>query len=267
MGTATRHRRHHAHRPTLRQPLPTAASISVRGLQVIRGGTTILRDVHLEVPAGTVYGLVGPSGSGKTTLLRAIIGRQRIATGDVHVGGLPAGSAPLRWAIGYMPQNGAVYTDLTARENLAFFGAVYRVPPRRVAEVLTLVDLDHAADRPVSTFSGGERQRVALAAALLPAPPLLVLDEPTVGLDPRLRQRLWAQFRAWAAAGTTLLVSTHVMDEAARTDRLALLADGHLVADGTPAALLARTGAADLEAALLRLTETATRQETQEHSR
>ena len=229
-------------------------AIAVRGLRVVRGGVTILRDITLAVPAGTVYGLVGPSGSGKTTLIRSIVGRQRIAGGQVRVAGQPAGSPALRQAIGYMPQNAAVYNDLTARENLEFFAAVYRVPAARVDEVLRLVDLAEVADRPVMTFSGGQRQRVALATALLPSPRLLLLDEPTVGLDPRLRHRLWSQFRTWAAAGTTLLVSTHVMDEAARTDRLAFLADGALVTDGTPAELLARTGAADLEAALLLLT-------------
>ncbi|MBI2761797.1 MAG: ABC transporter ATP-binding protein [Chloroflexi bacterium] len=234
---------------------PTEASITIRGLRVVRGGAPILRDVSLEIRAGTVYGLVGPSGSGKTTLIRSIIGRQRIAAGEIRVGDLPAGSAALRRLIGYMPQNAAVYNDLTARENLEFFGTIYQAPATRVDEVLDLVDLRRVADRAVSTFSGGERQRVALAAALLPAPPLLVLDEPTVGLDPRLRHRLWAQFRAWAAAGTTLLVSTHVMDEAARTDRLVLLTDGEAVAEGTPAELLARAGAADLEEAVLRLTE------------
>ena len=228
--------------------------IAVRDLRVRRGGVTILRDITLDVPAGTVYGLVGPSGSGKTTLIRAIVGRQRIAGGQIQVAGQAAGSAALRQAIGYMPQQAAVYNDLTARENLAFFAAVYRVPAARVDEVLRLVDLAEVADRPVMTFSGGQRQRVALATALLPSPRLLLLDEPTVGLDPRLRHRLWSQFRTWAAAGTTLLVSTHVMDEAARTDRLAFLADGAIVAEGAPAELLARTSTADLEEALLLLT-------------
>ena len=229
-------------------------AVEIRGLRVVRGGTTILRDVTLDIPRGLVYGLVGPSGSGKTTLIRAIVGRQRIAGGAVRIAGRPAGSAELRQRIGYMPQAAAVYDDLTARENLAFFAEIYRVPAARVAEVLRLVDLESAADRPVATFSGGQRQRVALAASLLPAPQLLLLDEPTVGLDPRLRHRLWSQFAAWAAAGTTLLISTHVMDEAARADRLAFLSEGALVAEGTPTELLARAAASDLETAVLRLT-------------
>jgi ABC-2 type transport system ATP-binding protein len=230
-------------------------AVSVRGLTVIRGGVTILHDISLEVPAGTLYGLVGPSGCGKTTLMRSIVGRQRIARGEVHALGEPAGATPLRRAIGYMPQNAAVYPDLTARENLEFFAAIYRVPRGRVDEVLRLVDLTAIAGRVVASFSGGERQRVALASALLPSPRLLVLDEPTVGLDPRLRRRLWSQFRAWAAAGTTLLVSTHVMDEAAHTERLAFLLEGRIFAEGTPSELLARTGASNLEDAVFRLSK------------
>jgi ABC-2 type transport system ATP-binding protein len=256
MSVATPHRSRTAGADA--KPLPSAGpEVTVRGLRVVRGGATILRDVSLDLRPGVVYALVGPSGSGKTTLIRAIVGLQRIAGGEVRVGGLAAGSAELRPAIGYMPQLTAVYTDLTARENLRFFGDVYRVPATRVDEVLALVDLQDAADRPVATYSGGQRLRVALATALLPAPRLLLLDEPTVGLDPRLRHRLWAQFRAWAEAGTTLLVSTHVMDEAARADRIALLVDGALLVEATPADLLARTGAPDLETAVLRLTDDA----------
>jgi ABC-2 type transport system ATP-binding protein len=157
--------------------------------------------------------------------------------------------------IGYMPQDTALYQDLTARENLAFFAAVFRAGSGRVEEVLRLVEIAGIAGRPVSTLSGGERQRAALAAALLPSPRLLILDEPTVGLDPRLRHRLWQQFRAWANQGTTLLISTHVMDEAARTDRLAFLLEGRLLTEDTPTGLLARTGASDLEDAVLRLSE------------
>lgn len=198
-------------------------AVSIRNLRVVRGGTTILHDISLDVPAGSVYGLVGPSGSGKTTLIRAIIGRQRIASGEVRVFGGQPGSAALRRALGYMPQTAAVYTDLTARQNLRFFASVYGVSAARVEEVLRLVDLEEAADRAVWSYSGGQRQRVALAAALLPAPRLLLLDEPTVGLDPRLRAHLWSRFREWAAAGATLVVSTHVMDDAAHADQLVFL--------------------------------------------
>jgi ABC-2 type transport system ATP-binding protein len=234
---------------------PAAApAITVRGLRVVRGGLPVLDGIDLDIPAGCVYGLVGPSGSGKTTLIRSITGLQRIAAGEINVLGLQAGSAELRRRLGYMPQEVAIYSDLTARENLAFFAAVYRVSPLRVAEVLRLIDMDDVADRPVTTYAGGQRRRVALGAALLAEPPLLILDEPTVGLDPRLRHRIWTQFKAWATAGTTLLVSTHVMDEAAHTDRLAFIVDGRIVADGTPEEMLAQTGTTSLEEAVLALT-------------
>lgn len=235
------------------------SAIDIRDLRVVRGGATILSDLHLNIPRGRVYGLVGPSGSGKTTLIRSILGRQRIATGTISVVGHPAGSAELRQLIGYMPQAAAVYADLTARENLAFFADIYRVGTSRVDEVLRLVDLEAEADRPVITYSGGQRQRVALAAALLPQPQILLLDEPTVGLDPRLRNQLWSQFTEWADAGTALLISTHVMDEAARADRLAFLSEGALVAEGSPAELLASANAPDLESAVLRFARSTTR--------
>jgi ABC-2 type transport system ATP-binding protein len=232
-----------------------ATAITVRDLRVVRGGATILEDVSLDIPSGVVYGLVGPSGSGKTTLIRAIVGLQRIAAGEVHVTGHRAGRPELRRMIGYMPQERAVYSDLSGRENLQFFASVYRVSQARVEEVIHLVDLTDAADRPVHTYSGGQQRRVALGAALLAEPVLVLLDEPTVGLDPRLRRRLWAQFAEWARGGTTLLVTTHVMDEAARVDRMAFILDGRVVAEGSPAELLQRTGASDLETAVLTLTD------------
>lgn len=231
---------------------PDDVALSVRNVRVQKKSRLILDGISLDVPRGSVYGLVGPSGCGKTTLIRSVIGRQRLSSGSINVLGQQAGSPALRPLTGYMPQSSAVYSDLSARENLQFFATVYGVPPIRVDEVLDLVEL-HEADRPVATFSGGQRQRVALACALLPAPPLLILDEPTVGLDPRLRNRLWTSFRRWADGGTTLVVSTHVMDEAAHTDRLAFMAGGRLLAEGTPDDLLERTGAADLEAAVLAL--------------
>lgn len=231
-----------------------SVAILTRNLQVIRGGTRILHGIDLDIPRGSLYGLVGPSGSGKTTLIRSIIGRQRIAAGDVIVDDLPAGSPPLRDRIGYLPQEAAIYGDLTGRENLQFFAAVSRAPSRRVDEVLSLLDLQDVAERPVATYSGGQQRRVGLGIALLPEPPILILDEPTVGLDPRLRHRLWEAFAEWAAGGTTVLITTHVMDEASRVERLAFLIEGRIVADGTPDEIRDRAGAADLEAAILRLT-------------
>jgi ABC-2 type transport system ATP-binding protein len=200
-----------------------------------------------------VAGLLGPSGSGKTTLMRAIVGVQIVAGGTVQVLGLPAGAAALRRRVGYMTQSPSVYADLTVAENLRYFGALLDAGPGRVAEVMNQVDLvGHAGDK-VSNLSGGERSRTSLAVALLGNPDLLVLDEPTVGLDPVLRQSLWVLFRELAGAGTTLLVSSHVMDEATRCDRLILLSEGRLLADSTPAGLLSLTGAANAEEAFLAL--------------
>ena len=233
----------------------SSPAIALDHVRIDRGGHIIIPDLTLTIPAGSVFGLVGPSGSGKTTIMRGLLGLTPIAGGRGELLGIRAGDAALRPRIGYMPQGAAVYQDLTARQNLEFFGGIYRVPRRRVQEVLELVDLASIADRQVGSYSGGQLQRVGLGVALLHQPPILILDEPTVGLDPRLRHHLWAQFAEWARAGTTLLVSTHVMDEAAKCDQVALLLDGRLVASDTPAALLRQTGTDDLEAAVLRLAE------------
>jgi ABC-2 type transport system ATP-binding protein len=223
------------------------------GLRVVRGDREVLPGVSLTVPRGEVVGLLGPSGGGKTTLLRSIVGVQVVHSGTVTVLGQPAGSAGLRSRVGYMTQDASVYPDLTVRENLTYFAAVLGVPRGRVEEAIAEVDLaDHSDDR-VDRLSGGQRSRVSLAAALVGRPELLVLDEPTVGLDPVLRRDLWDLFHRLAAAGTTLLVSSHVMDEATRCDRLLLLREGRVLADDTPHGLLARTGAADAEEAFLAL--------------
>jgi ABC-2 type transport system ATP-binding protein len=202
-----------------------------------------------------VTGLLGPSGSGKSTLMRAVVGVQRVASGSVEVLGHDAGSAWLRARLGYMTQAPSVYGDLTVRENLAFFARVAGVSETMIAGVLEQVALGEHADRLVASLSGGERVRVSLAAVLLGSPDLLVLDEPTVGLDPVLRRDLWGLFHRLAGEGATLLVSSHVMDEADRCDALLLLRDGRLLADGTPTELRSRTGERDLDAAFLRLVE------------
>ncbi len=224
-------------------------------LEVVRGGRRVLRDLSFAVPPGQVTGLLGPSGGGKTTLMRALVGVQRVRSGSVEVLGLPAGSPALRDKVGYVTQAPSVYGDLTVTENLRFFARVLRAPDRQVTEVLHQVDLGDRASALVGRLSGGQRSRVSLAVALLGSPDLLVLDEPTVGLDPVLRRDLWALFHRLADGGTTLLVSSHVMDEATRCDRLLLLRDGELVADDTPAALLERTGTDDVEAAFLAVVE------------
>jgi ABC-2 type transport system ATP-binding protein len=233
----------------------TGEAIRVRGLRVTRGGREVLQGVSLTVPRGQITGLLGPSGSGKTTLLRSIIGSQIIAGGTVEVLGQPAGSPSLRHRTGYVTQGLGVYGDLTVAENLRYFARVLDAPTSRAAEVLATVQLAGHADQLVNELSDGQRARVSLATVLLGQPELLVLDEPTVGLDPLLRRDLWATFADMAAAGATLIVASHVMDEAARCDHLVLLHDGHIIATGAPSELRAHTGAPDLEQAFLRLLE------------
>jgi ABC-2 type transport system ATP-binding protein len=228
-------------------------AITVTGLVVERGGRPVLKDLSTAVPAGQVTGLLGPSGSGKTTLMRAIVGVQKVRAGEVRVLGLPAGSADLRARVGYVTQAPSVYADLTVRENARYFAALYGRGAQEADRALRDVGLADAAGQLVADLSGGQRGRASLACALVGEPELLVLDEPTVGLDPVLRVELWGMFHALAAAGTTLVVSSHVMDEAGRCDRLLLLRDGELLADETPARLRATSGTDDLEEAFLTL--------------
>lgn len=230
-------------------------AVAIRGLHVIRGGKSVLPHINLDVPHGQIVGLLGPSGGGKTTLMRAIVGAQLVASGSVEVLGHPAGAPALRTRIGYVTQAPSVYPDLTARENLAYFGRMVGASHDDVATTLRQVDLTDVADRPVATLSGGQRSRVSLGAALVGDPELLVLDEPTVGLDPALRRDLWALFRELRDAGRTLVVSSHVMDEASRCDRLVFVRDGEILADDTLDAILAATGAHDADSAFLTLAE------------
>ncbi len=231
------------------------AAIEISDLTVHRGGTPVLTGLTLAVETGTVTGLLGPSGSGKSTLLRAIVGVQIVATGSVTVLGEPAGSPELRRRVGYVTQAPSVYLDLTVAENLTYFARVLGAPRASVARAVELVDLGSFENHLAGRLSGGQLSRVSLATALLGSPELLVLDEPTVGLDPVLRRDLWGTFASLAKEGVTLLVSSHVMDEADHCDRLLLLRDGGLVADDTPAGLRARTGESDLDDAFLALVE------------
>jgi ABC-2 type transport system ATP-binding protein len=228
-------------------------AIEVDRLVVDRGGRRVLHGLTFAVPAGAVTGLLGPSGCGKTTLMRCVVGVQLVRSGEVTVLGLPAGSAPLRRRIGYVTQAPSVYADLSVRDNARYFAAVYGVGRAAADRAVADVGLADHATHLVARLSGGQRTRASLACALVAEPEVLVLDEPTVGLDPVLREDLWEQFRALAAAGTTLLVSSHVMDEAGRCDRLLLLREGRIVADDTPAELRSATGTRDLEEAFLRV--------------
>ena len=231
--------------------------VGARDLVVRRSGHVVLDALTFSMARGRVTGLLGPSGCGKTTLMRTLVGVQEITSGEVSLLGLPAGHPALRARVGYATQDAAVYPDLTLNENLRYFGTVLGLRRRQLNQAITAtigeLDLTGLADRVVGTFSGGQLARVGLAVALLGTPDLLVLDEPTVGLDPVLRRDLWTMFHRLADSGATLLVSSHVMDEAARCDYLLFMREGRFLAEATPGQILERTGASDLEQAFLRL--------------
>lgn len=233
-------------------------AVEITGLTVVRGERTVLDGLDLTIGDG-VTGLLGPSGCGKTTLMRCLAGVQRVASGDVTIFGEAAGSAPLRHRLGYLTQAASVYDDLTVAENLAFFARVLGIERSDVDETIAAVDLESHRDQVVGRLSGGQRSRASLAVALLGSPSLLVLDEPTVGLDPVLRRDLWGLFHRIADAGAAVFVSSHVMDEADRCDRLLLMREGRIIADGTPADIRRDTGSDDIEAAFLRVVEEAGR--------
>jgi ABC-2 type transport system ATP-binding protein len=230
------------------------SAVAIRDLVVSRGGRQVLTVGGLDVVAGSITGLLGPSGCGKTTLMRTIVGVQRFA-GSVSVLGFPAGVPQLRSRIGYVTQAPSVYGDLTVAENVRYFGAMVGAEADAVSAALTAVDLVEVAGRRADELSGGQRARVSLAAALVGRPALLVLDEPTVGLDPLLRRQLWGFFAELAAGGTTLLVSSHVMDEAERCQRLIFLREGVVLAADTREGLLTRTGTSNAEDAFLAMVE------------
>jgi len=230
-------------------------AVEIEDLEVIRGGNPVIRSISLGVDAGSVTGLLGPSGCGKTTLMRSIVGAQIVAGGRVSVLGRPAGSAELRSEVGYVTQAPSVYRDLTVRENLDYFAHVVAVGSERVTETVEAVGLGGYEGRIVASLSGGETARVSLASALLNRPRLLVLDEPTVGLDPLLRSDLWRDFHRLAEAGTTLLISSHVMDEAGECDQLLLMREGRLLRRCTPDQLRRETGERDLGRAFLEVIE------------
>jgi ABC-2 type transport system ATP-binding protein len=229
------------------------SAVHGEGLTVVRRGTTVVDHVDLDVQRGTVTGLIGPSGCGKTTLMRAVVGTQRITSGTLVVLDHPAGDAGLRHVIGYGSQQASVYDDLTVAQNIRYFASAVGAPATDVDRVIDEVDLRGSTDQLAGRLSGGQRSRVSLAVAMLGSPRLLVLDEPTVGLDPVLREELWSLFARLTDAGTTLLVSSHVMDEAERCDDLVVLRAGKVLAQDTPGALLRRTGTRSMNAAFLHL--------------
>ena len=232
-------------------------AVVVEHLRVVRGGKDVLPDLSLTVPRGQVVGLLGPSGGGKSTLMRAVVGVQVIAGGTVTVLGDEAGSPALRRRVGYLTQAPSVYGDLSVRENVQYIASVMGVGPDAVDRAIAAVDLTEHASAKVENLSGGQRSRASLACTLVGDPEVLVLDEPTVGLDPVLRRELWDLFRRLSGQGRTVFVSSHVMDEASRCDRLLLLRDGVVLSDSTLAELLERTGTTDAEQAFLALIDAA----------
>lgn len=230
-------------------------SVQLHHVTVRYGTTKALNDITLTIPSGKIIGLLGPSGAGKTTLLRMIVGRLKPGSGQAKILGYPAGSRKLRGRVGYMTQSVSVYPDLTVRQNLRYFAAIMNVNWSRIPEYLKEVDLVDQAKQLAGTLSGGQKSRLSLAIALLGDPELLVLDEPTVGVDPVLQRKLWGIFYGRAAKGTTIIVSSHVMDEAAHCDDLLLIRRGRILAHDSPAELCDRTRAANVEEAFLKLVE------------
>ncbi|MCA9324967.1 ABC transporter ATP-binding protein [Candidatus Saccharibacteria bacterium] len=224
---------------------------------VFDGKFKALDGVNVSIPRGQVVGFIGPSGAGKTTLIRCIVGRQKLTKGELTVIDLPAGSASLRARLSYMTQENSVYPDLTVRQNLQYFATMFGIKRRdqkaALAQLLDVVDMTPQADQIVSSLSGGQKQRVSLAVALIGKPELMVLDEPTVGLDPVLRDQIWELFRRLADEGTSLIISSHVMDEAERCDSLVLVREGRVLAQGSPKELSQQTNAKSVEQAFLRL--------------
>lgn len=227
--------------------------VEIRDLVVERGEQEVLHGINADIARGVITGLLGPSGAGKTTLMRAIVGVQLVNSGQVSVLGRPAGSPELRRTVGYLTQSPSVYLDLTVRENVRYFASLYGLGADEADRTIVNVGLEDQARQLVSTLSGGQLSRASLACALVGQPDVLVLDEPTVGQDPVLRDELWRRFRKLADDGATLLVSSHVMDEANRCDRLLLIRDGSIIADDTPAAIKQAAETEDLDEAFLRL--------------
>lgn len=238
-------------------------AVKIRNLSVTLGGKIkALKNINIELPTGRTIGVIGPSGAGKTTLIRAIVGRLKVPSGSIMIFDQPAGSSELRNYVAYMTQELSVYIDLTVRNNLIYFATMVgqsgAEAKKTVTEVLSLVDLSKKANTMVSNLSGGQKQRVSLAIALIGSPKLMVLDEPTVGLDPVLRESLWNLFTQLASQGTTLIISSHSMDEASRCDDLVLIRDGEVIAHSSPKDLLTNTRSSSVEQGFLKLVQAKT---------
>lgn len=223
--------------------------VDIKNVSKKYGGKYAVKEVSLALQGSEIVCLLGPSGAGKTTLIRMITGAVRCDGGEIWIDDIRVPSMKLYREIGFMPQNDALYTDLSGLDNLLFFAGLYRMkkPRDRAMELLKLMDLSEDRDKMVGDYSGGMKKRLSLAVALLHEPKLLVLDEPTVGIDPVLRRTIWEKFHALRDAGVSMIVSTHVMDEAVKCDRTALLYNGRLIYDDTTSNLLAKTKQGNME--------------------
>jgi ABC-2 type transport system ATP-binding protein len=232
-------------------------TIKIKNLRVNLGGNMALNNISLDLARGKIIGFIGPSGAGKTTLIRSIVGRQRLAGGSITIDGLPAGAPALRSRMSYMTQEPAIYKDLSVMENLEYFATMVNIARSEmqpaIAKILQLIDLEAQSRQMAKSLSGGQKQRLSLAIALLGNPQIMVLDEPTVGLDPMLRAQLWKLFTHLAAGGGTLLISSHVMDEADRCDDLVLVREGKILAHDSPVVLCSKTHSKNIEETFLKL--------------
>ncbi len=231
------------------------SAISISKLTVIRDGKVIVHEFDLEIESGKILGLLGPSGSGKTTIMRSVMGLQRLTKGAIRVFGTPAGHKSLRTRVSYSTQDASIYRDLTCSENIEYFRAMQGISSNSTGEILELVDLTNNRKQLAATLSGGERARLALATALVGKPEILILDEPTVGLDPLLRRDLWKLFHRFTSEGKTLLVSSHMMEEADHCDELVLLRGGAILAKGSPAQLRKKSGHENMNSLFISLVE------------
>ncbi|MFC5465240.1 ABC transporter ATP-binding protein [Lederbergia graminis] len=229
--------------------------VSVRHISKSFGKHQVLEDINLDIYEGEIFGLLGPSGAGKTTLVKQLSGLDTPTSGENYIFQEKMPDLKLINRIGYMAQSDALYEELSAKENLQFFAELYGLKgtkqSQRIKEVMKLVQLLDHINKPISTYSGGMKRRLSLAIALLHEPEILILDEPTVGIDPVLRKSIWGAFYELKQQGTTLIVTTHVMDEADKCDRLGLIREGKLIAVGTPQQLKEETKTTSIEDAFL----------------
>ncbi|HSW84985.1 MAG TPA: ABC transporter ATP-binding protein [Candidatus Saccharimonadales bacterium] len=235
-----------------------ATSVKINKLNVTLGGQVkALKNISLEIAEGKITGIIGPSGAGKTTLIKCIVGRLEVSAGTVEILGFRAGASQLRHQLSYMTQEQSVYSDLTVKENLLYFacmvGQTKKQAGKTIEKLLATIEMSDKQNALISNLSGGQKQRVSLAIALIASPKLMVLDEPTIGLDPALRERLWKIFNEIARQGTTLIISSHSMDEARRCEDLVLLREGEIIAHSSPQQLLKNTNTSNVEDAFLKL--------------